>query len=131
MRKIKEVLRLIKECNLSQAKTADICKISRASIQEYLMRFNASRLAWPLSEETSDLELENRLFSKNKQQGKKKPELDYNYLVQEIRQPNMTMALLWEEYKQNEPAGYQYSQFCNLFKKYSKKIGRASCRERV
>ena len=122
MRKIKEVLRLIKDCKVSQAQTAQICKISRASIQEYLMRFKASGLNWPLSETINEIELENRLFPRDKRQGVKRPEPDYNYLIQEIRRQNVTMALLWEEYKQNHPDGYQYSQFCNLFKTYSKKM---------
>lgn len=121
MRKIKEVLRLIKDCNISQNQTAKLCSISRASIQEYLMRFKASGLNWPLPDTINELELENKLFP-GQNRGTNRSALDYSYLIQEIRRPNVTMALLWEEYKQNNPEGYQYSQFCNLFKAYSKKM---------
>jgi transposase len=34
----------------------------------------------------------------------------------------VTLQRLWYEYKQDNPDGYQYSQFCGLYKKWSKKI---------
>ena len=122
MRKIKEVLRLIHECGLSQRNTARVCNISRPSVQEYIMRANAAGLSWPLPEDLSDQKLERMLFPETKAKKSAQELIPYEYLFQEIRKPNVTLSLLWEEYKQNDPEGYQYSQFCNLFRKYSKKL---------
>jgi len=32
------------------------------------------------------------------------------------------LAVLWEEYKEQHPHGYQYSYFCDLFNAYRKKL---------
>jgi len=34
----------------------------------------------------------------------------------------MTLALLWQEYKAAEPEGYQFSQFCNLYRRWAQKV---------
>lgn len=122
MRKIKEVLRLFHECGLSNRKIAQVCNISRPTVQEYVMRANVSGLSWPLPEELSDQQIEQKLYPETTTKHSAKELIPYEYLYQEIRRPNVTLALLWEEYKQNNPDGYQYSHFCNLFRKYSKKL---------
>jgi len=122
MRKIKEVLRLFHECGLSKRKTAQICNISRPSVQEYIMRANAAGLSWPLPENMTDQQIEQKLYTQTRPKHLEKELIPYEYLYQEIRRPNVTLSLLWEEYKQNNPEGYQYSQFCNLFRTYSKKL---------
>lgn len=42
---------------------------------------------------------------------------------------NLTLMLLWQEYKEQEPSGYQYSQFCDLFRYWRKKLGRSMRQE--
>jgi hypothetical protein len=34
----------------------------------------------------------------------------------------MTLALLWEEYKAEHPQGYQYSRFCELYRRFEKRL---------
>lgn len=34
---------------------------------------------------------------------------------------HVTLQLLWQEYKQANPGGYQYSQFCELYRRWAKK----------
>ena len=119
MRKIKEVLRLHFEARISQTKISSIAKLSRSTVQQYIMRFMAAGLSWPL--DLRDDELERRLFSGN--QGKNnRPEPDYLYLSQEIRKTDATLTVLWEEYKKQHPHGYQYSYFCDLFNAFRKKL---------
>jgi len=121
MRKIKEILRLHYEVKISQAKISSIANISRFTVQQYIMRFTAAGLSWPLPLELSDDELERKLFPGNKI-ANKRPEPEYSYLLQEIRRPDATLAVLWEEYKQQNPDGYQYSYFCDLFNAYRIKL---------
>ena len=47
-----------------------------------------------------------------------KPLPDFKDLAIEMAKPNMNFMVLWEEYKQDNPDGYQYSQFCQLFGDY-------------
>ena len=80
MRKIKEVLRLHYEAGLSQANNAKVNRISRCAVQQYIMRFTAAGLNWPLSADVSDIILEHKLFPGKK--GKShRPALDYEYLL--------------------------------------------------
>jgi transposase len=37
------------------------------------------------------------------------------YLNQELKKKGVTLQFLWNEYKQGNPDGYQYSQFCRLY----------------
>lgn len=62
MRKIREILKLIYGNGLSRNKAAAVCNVGRATSQTYLRRFEASGLAWPLSPEITDEELENKLY---------------------------------------------------------------------
>lgn len=121
MRKIKEILRLHYEAGLSQATIARVNHISRYTVQQYIMRFTAGGLNWPLSEDVSDTLLESKLFP-GKGHKTHRPGLNYEYLLQEIRRPDATLSVLWEEYKQQHPDGYQYSYFCDLFNTYRGKL---------
>lgn len=84
MRKIKEVLRLHYEAKLSQANIAKVNHISRYTVGQYIMRFAAAGLSWPLSGEINDTLLENKLFPGKKDKSRR-PALDYGYLLKEIR----------------------------------------------
>lgn len=122
MRKIKEVLRLGYERGLSMRQVASCCNLGRTTTQEYFRRFRAAGLSWPLPEELTDELLEKKLFPEEAVNESAREPLNYPYLIQELARPNVTMALLWEEYKQTHPDGYQYSQFCNLIRSYRKTL---------
>jgi len=39
---------------------------------------------------------------------------------QELRKKGVTRQLLWQEYRQGEPGGYSYSQFCDRYQRWTK-----------
>ena len=45
------------------------------------------------------------------------------------RHKHLTLILLWQEYKEGEPSGYQYSQFCELYRQRRKKLDRSMRQE--
>lgn len=122
MRKIKEVLRLKYDKSLNVSQISQICSISRPAVDSYLLRFRASGLVWPLPEEITDDFLEKKLFSCNTVKNSLKADPDYEYMIQEIRRPNVTLEVLWSEYIAANPNGYQYSYFCELYRMYAKKL---------
>lgn len=122
MRKIKEVLRLGYENKVSMNKIAQCSQVGRRTVQEYFRRFRVSKLPWPLPVEINDEALERMLFPENCGKPTRKEALNYEYLFQEMKKPNVTLSVLWEEYKQEYPDGYQYSQFCDLYRKYMKTL---------
>jgi len=122
MRKIKEVLRHHYETGLSQSDSGKVCRVSRSTVQEYLLRFNASKYSWPLPEGMTDDELERALFPGYVGRKQDHEILNYEYLLAELKKPNVTKEVLWTEYKQETPDGYQYSYFCELLAKYRKTL---------
>ena len=122
MRKIKEALRLLFGLKLSQAQTAKSLNVGRTTIVEYARRFKTSGLSWPLPEELDDLAIEELLFPKQPSLQHSRPAIPFEYLVKEMKRPNVTLMLLWEEYKKVDPDGYQYSQFAKLYRAHQKTL---------
>jgi transposase len=123
MRKTKEVFRLKFDCHLSNRKIAESCLIARSTVAEYLFRFQQAALSWPLPEEMDDADLEALLFPSTSLPPNAERTLpDWLYIHNELRRKGVTLALLWQEYKAQDPAGYQYSQFCYRYRQWAKKI---------
>jgi len=49
-------------------------------------------------------------------------ETDFSAIHQELRKKGVTLQLLWMEYKEQNPQGYQYSRFCELYQQWKKTI---------
>jgi len=123
VRKIKEVLRLKWECQISERSIARSCRISRSTVSEYLKRAEAAGLEWPLSEEITDNQLYERLFPRTIQLNPKAAYVpDWQVIHLELRKKGVTLRLLWMEYLESYPQGYGYSQFCQLYRNWSGKF---------
>jgi len=119
MRKIKEVLRLKWANNLSDRKIAQSCNISRPSVVSYLERAKKAGLSWPLPDELGDAELEKLLFPKRCDPSTRdKTQADLLIIHQELQKKNVTLFLLWQEYREQHPKGYQYSWFCVQYRNW-------------
>jgi len=44
---------------------------------------------------------------------------DMKYIFQEMKK-KVTLMLLWEEYKEKDPDGIMYTQFCDRYRKFKK-----------
>lgn len=123
MRKVKEVLRLKLDVKLSNRKIAQSCSIAHSTVSEYMRRFRISSLPWPLPEDIDDGRLEQLMFPQP-QAGlphiRQMP--DWSYIHRESRRKGVTLMLLWQEYKEVHPNGYQYSQFCHLFRQWKQQL---------
>jgi len=108
MRKIKEVLRLSRENKLSTRQIAKSCDIARSTVKEYLDPAQKSGLSWPLPSELDDAALENLLFPPHQpipKEGRQVPSMESIY--REPKKKGVALQLLWLEYKQANPYGYQ------------------------
>ena len=47
---------------------------------------------------------------------------DWAWLHRELRRPNVTLALLWEEYRAGTPDGFGYSWFCDLYRVWAGRL---------
>jgi hypothetical protein len=51
-----------------------------------------------------------------------RPTPDWPALHLELSRPNVTLSLLWEEYRAANPSGYGYSRFCELYRAWKGKL---------
>jgi transposase len=121
MRKIREILRLKQEKGLSHRSIARAQHVSIGTVSEYLAKAKDVGLSWPLPEEMDEEELERRLFPRA-EEPTARAELDYAYIHKELRRTGVTLLLLWVEYMTDNPGGYRYSRFCELYGRWKKKL---------
>jgi len=124
MRKVKEVLRLKFDRGLEVRQIARSCSIPHSSVLNYLSRAKAAGLGWPLPEDLDDGALESLLFpGRSALPLGLTPKPDFQSIHQELRaNRHVTLQLLWEEYKQTHPDGYQYSRFCELYSRWARRL---------
>lgn len=123
MRMIREVLRLKWEKGLSNKKISESCHIARSTIRDYLDRSRRAALSWPLPLDMDDGLLEAMLFPPEIEEPpvkKAMPEMEY--IRAELSRKSVTLRLLWLEYRQSNPEGYQYSQFCERYRQWKGKL---------
>ena len=122
MRKINEILRLHFESNLGKRQIARSLCIAHSTVSDVLTRFAQAGLYWPLPNDVDYAKLEAKLYPKEVPATPKRPQPDFVTIYQELRRPNVTLQLLWTEYKQIFPHGYQYSQYCELYRQWNGKL---------
>lgn len=126
MRKIKEVLRLKLDCGISEREISRSCSISRSTVADYLRRAAAAKLTWAEASALAETQLEERLFpTEHVPSSVKRPPPDCEYIYNQLRtyqKFNLTLPQLWLEYKEKHPDGYQYTQFCEHYWRWRKKL---------
>ena len=123
MRKIRELLRLRLENRLPQRSIAESLGLSQGAISTYLSRARAAGIGWPIPEELDDAQLEALLFPPLPgTPADQRPMPDWTWVHRELRRPNVTLALLWEEYRAGAPDGFGYSWFCDLYRGWAGRL---------
>jgi len=126
MRKVKEVLRLKYDCRLSDREIARVCRTSRSTVADYIRKAQAAGVDWDQAVSLTEAQLEGLLFPiRPVAHSNKLPPPDYEYIhrqLQTYRKINLTLSQLWLEYKERHPDGYQYTQFCELYRRWRGKL---------
>jgi len=119
MRQITEVLRLAAQ-NLSYRQIGQSLNVSPSTVQGYVKRAQSAGLSWPLPEDLDGLGLEERLFKRSEDELRPgRPEPDWLEVHrQRKRGKHVTLQLLWLEYKQANPEGLSYTQFCVHYRRW-------------
>ena len=117
MEKAKEILRMSLEMGLSQRDVASGTGCSLGMVNTVLARVKEAGVNDPLR--LGSKELGSIIYPPEK--AGKKAEPDYAHIDQEIKKKEVTLFLLWEEYKIAHPDGCMYTQFCTKYREYRKK----------
>ena len=94
-------------------------KISKNTVRNYIRKAEAKWKDLKTVAQLSDEEL-SKVFYRELSEARTLRERDFDERldgwIKELSKPGVTRYLLWEEYKQYNPDGYQYSQFCSRFR---------------
>jgi transposase len=101
----------------SMRKIATRTGIPYSTVYDNVTLAKAKGLSGQQVETMSDEALESLLSCNDKQ----RPLPDFAYVEKELKRAGMTLQLLWQEYKEAHPEGYQYSRFCEMYEIWSKK----------
>ena len=112
MRKITEALRLHFECGRTQREISRAIGASPTTVGEYLRRAKAAGFSYPLPAELNETAVEQRLFPPPVPVDVVRAEPDWVKVHNELRKKSVTLELLWQEYKSDNPDGNRYSWFC-------------------
>lgn len=116
MRKIREVLRL-KAAGVSERDIAAAVGVVRSTVQLCLRRAREAGIDWPRAETLNEAELHERLY-RREAPSSTRPLPDFAKLHAELARPGVTRLLLWQEYKAAHPDGWQYSVFCEAYRRW-------------
>lgn len=124
MRHAREIFRL----KFSGVATRDIARrlgFAPSTVREMLKRGEAAGIAWPLPTEMNDEALETALYAnrRSKRGYRRHEEPDWSQAHCELkRNKHVTLQILWDEYIAQNPKGYSYSRFCELYRTFEKSL---------
>jgi len=119
MRNIREMLRL-KAMGYSIRQIARHCGCAFGTVWNVIHRAEIAKITWPLPEEIKDAELEAIIYPAIHSKPKAE-QPDWAEIGRQLAQyKHMTLAVLWQEYRRENPKGLSYSQFCERFRRWRK-----------
>ena len=123
MRQMREIIRLRSE----SVSAHEICRrlgMARSTVREALKRAESAGLSWPLPEGLNDDALEAALYAnrRSKRGHRRVEEPDWSGVHRELQRKHVTLTILWDEYIAENPGGYRYSRFCQLYRAFAKTL---------
>lgn len=117
MNKIREIIRLDQDCNLSQRAIARALGISRSVVSEYIRKIKSAGVDYKISQRIDDDTLLEIIEGSRITQSERYQTLreKFEYFTKELKRTGVTLERLWQEYRIEHPDGYGYSQFCYHF----------------
>lgn len=124
MSKIRQILRQYTQ-GVGSRTISKQSGVSRNTVKKYIELFKVCKLTFEEIDELNDADLD-ELFNQGNKDGNislrsKQVEAFFPYMERHLRKVGVTRLLLWKEYKEKHPDGYQYTQFCNRFRDWSRR----------
>ena len=124
MRKTREILRQKWAMGRSHREVAASLCVSAGAVGEVLGRARRAGLDTLVAlEALSDEALDALLYGARRTTATERPMPDCRYLYAERRRPGVTLELLHLEYLEKHPGGYQYTQFCEIYRRWLSQRG--------
>lgn len=107
--------------NCSNREIARILELSPTTVGTLLEKFKQSNLSYEQLAELCDKDFRNQIGTQPQTpQQKGKPEPFWEDIYDELKKRDMTIELLWQEYRIDNPEGLSYSQFARKYRAWRK-----------
>jgi transposase len=105
---------------MTQREIAASVAVSRSTVHEYLARAEAAGVGWPLPSDMDQDALEGLLFpAPSGELAASRPVPEWREVHRELRRRrHVTLRLLWLEWRETNPEGWGYSQFCWRYQRW-------------
>lgn len=124
MRQIRDVLRLRHESRLSYRQIGESLGIGTSTVHDVLRRAERAGLSWPVPPDVADDALEEAVYPPPPAiETDRRPRPDWAYVHRELRRKDVTLELLWDEYRTQHPEdGFGYSWFCQHYRDWAGRL---------
>ena len=127
MRKLRDILRLRLQAQLSLRQIKDSLRLSLGAVQKVASKAQALQLDWQAVERLNDQELAALFYPDADTRASHRLEVPvFADIHRALSRKGMTKQLLWEEYTEQYPnRSYSYAQFCHLYNEWKAKLRRS------
>lgn len=122
MEHVRPILRLSLESRLTLRECSRVLGVPKSTVGDVLQMAKAAGVDWAVAQSLSDAQLEARLYADTAARPSRYTELDFAHIHRELKRPNVTLQLLWEEYSQGNPQAYRYTAFCTKYRAWAKTL---------
>ena len=126
MKSVRDIVKYHSDMDLSIRKIHDATGVAKSTVADYIKRFKELGLSIEQINVLDDDALRLQFFPDIASIAiSRKAMPNFNYVHQELKRrkkTKVTLYLLWEEYKEDHPDGYQYTQFRVHYKRFVKKL---------
>lgn len=121
MKALRQIIELHAVTRLSVRRISAATGVSRPAVSSYIESYNRSGMGYEEFCGLSDTEVMRRLQDDGREKDSKRlaDAVDFfPYMLRELPRVGVTRDILWNEYKGKHEDGYEYSQFCHLFRNW-------------
>ena len=126
MKSVRDIVKLHSDMGLSIRKIQGATGVAKSTVADYVKRFKELGLSLEQIDELGDDALRLQFFPEiSSVVVSTKAMPDMNYIYQELKRrkkTKVTLYLLWEEYRVDNPDGYGYTQFRVYYRRFKKKL---------
>ena len=123
MLKLKEILRLGLGHGRSQREIADALGVGKTTVQEVLARAGELGFTWDAAQGVREYNLVEKFYPRvvDPQAAQKLPH--WPDIFAELKKKGVTLSLIWQELREENPSFLSYSRFCVHYRDWQKLLG--------
>lgn len=117
----REVLRLACESSLSNREIGRLAKVSHNTVRAIRDQLTLGGQTWEQLRHLDDKELAERLHTQPRPTAQRKVYPSWIAIHEQLKLPDITLELLWQEFRETEPDGPSYAQFTRVYREWVNK----------